>query len=178
MCSVAAPSQCVLNRSAINSIPISFIGDQDNWGDLVHLGEDFGKSGSELEPLACLWRSVCVLLYADDSGIVSKSREDLAKMTVIVTVFDTCRYHRARTDNRDNAAPHTQQGSPVPAALCRGVGPEMYLQTMHSLYLGVFISMHAPTSCHYTKDLTRVGMLPSFSAWDVLYGRLFVFIYL
>ena len=29
------------------------------------------------------------MLYADDAGVVPKSTEDLAKMTVIVTVFES-----------------------------------------------------------------------------------------
>ena len=35
----------------------------------------------------CTEVSLC-MLHADDAGIVSKSTEDLAEMTVIVTVFE------------------------------------------------------------------------------------------
>ena len=44
--------------------------------------------GVKVEPLTCVRRSVWGMLYANDAGIVSKSVEGLAKMTVIVTVFE------------------------------------------------------------------------------------------
>ena len=43
----------------------------------------------EVEPLAHVRRPVCGMLYADDAGVVRQSKEDLAKMTVIVTVFES-----------------------------------------------------------------------------------------
>ena len=55
----------------------------------MHLEEDFGEGGLEVEPLAHVRRPVCGMLYADDAGVVRQSKEDLAKMTVIVTVFES-----------------------------------------------------------------------------------------
>ena len=67
---------------------VRFSDDPDIVRDLVHLEEDFEENvaGASLDPLACLRRAVWGMLYADDAGIVSKSAEGLAKMTVIVTV--------------------------------------------------------------------------------------------
>ena len=45
------------------------------------------EGGLEVEPLAHVRRPVCDMLYADDAGVLCKSTENLAKMTVIVTVF-------------------------------------------------------------------------------------------
>ena len=55
----------------------------------MHLEEDSGEGGLEVEPLACVRRSVGGMLYADHARSVSKSSEDLAKMTGIVTVFES-----------------------------------------------------------------------------------------
>ena len=55
----------------------------------MQLEEDLGEGELEIEPLAYVRRSVCGMMYADDAGVVSKSTEDLAKMTVIVTVFES-----------------------------------------------------------------------------------------
>ena len=58
---------------------------------LVHLEEDLEENaaGVSSDSLACVRRAVWGMLYADDSGIVSKSAEGLAKMiTVIVTIFE------------------------------------------------------------------------------------------
>ena len=89
MCTVAASSQSNFRRTAIHSVPLSFSEDPDILRDLVHLEEDFGEGGLEVEPLACVRRSVCGMLYADDAGIVSRSTEDLAKMTVIMAAFES-----------------------------------------------------------------------------------------
>ena len=89
MCTVAAFSQCIFRRTAIHSVPPSFSEDPDILRDLVHLEEDFVEGGLEVEPLACVRRSVCGMLHADDAGIVPKSTKNLAKMSVIVTVFES-----------------------------------------------------------------------------------------
>ena len=88
MCTIAASLQCIFRRTAIHYVRLSFSEDADILRGLVHLEEDFGEGGLELEPLACVQRSVYGMLYADDAGIVSKSTEDLAKMTLIVTVWE------------------------------------------------------------------------------------------
>ena len=80
MCTVAVSSQGIFRLTAIRSVPPSFREDPDILRDFVHLEEDFGEGGLEVEPLACVRRSVCGMLYADDGDIVSKSTEDLAKM--------------------------------------------------------------------------------------------------
>ena len=69
------------------SVPPSFSEDPDILRDLVHLEEDVGEGGLEIEPLTCVRRSVCGMLYADDAGVVSKPTDHLAKMTVIVTIL-------------------------------------------------------------------------------------------
>ena len=56
--------------------------------DLVHLEEDFGEGGLEVETLAHVRRPVRGLLFAGDAGVVCKSTENLARITVIVTVFE------------------------------------------------------------------------------------------
>ena len=89
MCIVAASSQCIYRRTAIHSVPPSSSEDPDILRYSVHLEEDFGEGGLKVEPLACVRRSVCGMLYADDAGIVSKSTENLAKMSIIVTVFES-----------------------------------------------------------------------------------------
>ena len=90
-------------------------------------------------------------------------------------LFRISRPHRARNENGDNAAPHTQQGSPGHTARCQSGGPEVSLQTMHFLYLGVVLSTQAPTLCHtLMTDPTRVGMLRSFQAGALRFGRCFV----
>ncbi len=80
----------------------------------MHLEEDFGQGGLEVEPLAHVRRPVRGMLYADDPGVVCKSKEDHAKMTVIVTVFETagltvCETKKEttlpRTLNKDLPAP-------------------------------------------------------------------------
>ena len=63
---------------------------------------------------------------------LSKSTENLAKMRVIVTIFQSADL-TVRNKNGDNAAPHTQQCSPGPTARCRSGSPEIYMQTMHFL---------------------------------------------
>ena len=55
----------------------------------MHLEEDFGEGGLEVEPLTFVRRSVCDMLHADDAGIMSKFTENLANMTVIVAVFES-----------------------------------------------------------------------------------------
>ena len=74
---------------AIHAVLVRFSEDPGILRDLVHHEEDLGEDGAKVEPLACVRRSVWGMRYADDSGIVSKSAEGLAKMmTVIVTVFE------------------------------------------------------------------------------------------
>ena len=72
--------------AALNVVVVRFNEDEGIVQNLVHLDDD--GAGRVEEPLACVRRALCGMLYADDAGIVSKSTEKLAKMmTVIVTVF-------------------------------------------------------------------------------------------
>ena len=68
-----------------------FSEDPDIVRDLVHLEEDLEENaaGVSSDPLACVRRAFCGMLYADGAGIVFMSAEGLAKMTVIVTIFET-----------------------------------------------------------------------------------------
>ena len=73
---------------AMHAALVRFSEDPDILRDLIHLQEDLGENGVEVEPLACAPRSVWGMMYAEDAGMVSKSTEGLAKtMTVNVTVF-------------------------------------------------------------------------------------------
>ena len=59
--------------AAIHAVMVRFSEDPGILRDLVHFEEDLGGNGAEVEPLACVWRSVWGMLYADDAGIVSRS---------------------------------------------------------------------------------------------------------
>ena len=74
-----------------HAVVVRFSEDPDIVRDLVHLAEDLEENaaGVSSDPLACVWRAVRGMLYADDAEIVLKSADGLAKMmTVIVTVFE------------------------------------------------------------------------------------------
>ena len=101
------------------------------------------------------------MLYADDADIASNLTEDLSKMTGIVTAFEK-QICCARNEKGDNAAPQCHQRSCGPDARFLSVGPEIYLQTMHSLYLGAVLSSHAPSLCRKLNDGS--DMLRSFQA--------------
>ena len=75
--------------AAIHDVLVRFSEDPDILRDLVHLEEDLGEDGVDVELLACVRRLVWGMMYADDARIVSKSLECLAKtMTVIVIVYE------------------------------------------------------------------------------------------
>ena len=99
---------CVLSTLLFNiffaavthTVLVRFSEDADIVRDLVHIEEDLEENvaGVSSDPLACLRRAVWGTLYADDAGIVSKSAEGVAKMIVIVTVFEAAglKYLRIR----------------------------------------------------------------------------------
>ena len=152
MCTVAASSQCIICRTTIHCVPLSFSENPNNSRDSVHLEEDVGVGGLELQPLACVRRSVCGMLYADDAGIVPKEPcEDECHCDR----FRISRSHRARAENGGNDAPHTQQGFPGLTARC------LYTQTMHFLYLWArsYQRKRRHNATKLTTDTTRVGML-------------------
>ena len=79
----------VFFAAATHAVLVCFSENPDMLKDLVHLKEDLGGSGVEVEPLACVRRSIWGVMFADHADNVSKSAEGLAKMMiVIVTVFE------------------------------------------------------------------------------------------
>ena len=55
----------------------------------MHLEEDFGEDGLEVEQPLCVPRSVCAVLYTDDKDIASRWNEGFAEMmSVTVTVYE------------------------------------------------------------------------------------------
>ena len=90
---------CVLSPLLFNiffaavthAVVVRFSEDPDIVRDLVHLEEDLEENaaGVSSDPLACVRRAFCGMLYADGAGVVFMSAEGLAKMTVIVTIFET-----------------------------------------------------------------------------------------
>ena len=68
---IVAPSFQHFFAAAIHAVLVRFSEDPDILRDLVHLEEDLGGNGVEVEPLACVRRSAGGMLYADDAGIVS-----------------------------------------------------------------------------------------------------------
>ena len=55
--------------AAIHAVPVHFSKDPDMLNDLAHLEEDLGGNEVEVEPLACVRRSVWGMLYAKDSCV-------------------------------------------------------------------------------------------------------------
>ena len=99
---------CVLSPLLFNiffaavthAVVVRFRKDPDIVRDLIHLEEDLevNAAGVSSHAVACVRRAVWGTLYADDAGIVSKSAEGVAKMIVIVTVFEAAglKYLRIR----------------------------------------------------------------------------------
>ena len=78
--------------------------------DVVHLEENLGGDGVEVDPLTCVRRVVGGTLYEDDAGLLSKSAEGLAKtMTVNVTVFEAAGLTVSEKENGDHAAAGTER---------------------------------------------------------------------
>ena len=157
MCTVAASPQCVFRRKAIHSVPLSFSEDPDILRDLVHLEENFGEGGLEVEPLASVRRSVCGMLYADDVGIVSKSTEDFTKTTVIVTVFESAGFTVPGTKTETTLLRTLNKVLPAPLLVVEGAGKRCIYGEMHFLYLGAVLSTQAPTLCHKINDGSDSG---------------------
>ena len=57
--------------AAIHAVLIRFGEDPDILKDLVHLEDDLGGNGEEVDPLACVQRTVWGMLHADDAGFMS-----------------------------------------------------------------------------------------------------------
>ena len=91
---------------------------------------------------------VCGMLYADDAGVLCESTENLAEMTVIVTVFKSadltvCEKHVEVTLLRTLCKVLL-----APPFVIEAAGQRYILQTMHFLCLGAVLSTIAPTLCH------------------------------
>ena len=52
----------------MHAVLLRFTEDRDVLREPVHLEEDLGGNRAEVEPLACMRRSVWGLRYADDAG--------------------------------------------------------------------------------------------------------------
>ena len=123
----------------------------------MHLEEDFGEGGLEVAPLACVWRSVCGMLYADDAGNVSQSTEDLAKMTVIVTVFESAGLTVPETKTETTLLRKLNKVLPAPPLVGEAAGQMCNMQTMHFVYQGAVLSAQAPTLCQKNKRRIRLA---------------------
>ena len=116
----------VFFATAIHAVLVRVSEDPEIVRDLVHLEEDLGEDGVNVEPLACVRRSVCGLLYTDDAGLASKSAEALRRYDRHYDRFRSRRPHRVRKENGDNAVSDTQPGNPDLTARRRSSGPEVY----------------------------------------------------
>ena len=92
------------------------------------------------------------MLYADDTGIVSKSAENLAKISVIVTVFAPADLTVPEPKTEKMQFRTLNKVFLTPPLLIGAAGQiyiyiYIYTQTMHFLYLGAVLSTQAPTLC-------------------------------
>ena len=75
----------MLFAAALHAVFVRFSEDE---GVVQNLVRPNGDRAGRVEDLACVRRAAWGMLYADDAGIVSKSAEGLAEMTVVVAVFE------------------------------------------------------------------------------------------
>ena len=131
--------------------------------DLVHLEEDLEENaaGVSSDPLACVRRAFCGMLYADGAGVVFMSAEGLAKMTVIVTIFETAGL-TASEKKTETMLLRTPDEAPCTSPLVIEAAGQRYGQKTQFLYLGGLIDK--------TAGPTRMGMLQSIQAGTVRYG--------
>ena len=133
----------VFFATAIHAVLVRFSVDPDIVRDLVHLEEDLGEDGVEVDSLACVRRVVWGMLYADDAGIVSKSAEGLAKMmTVIVTVFDAAGLTVSEKKTETMLLRTPNQALRTSPLVIEAAG-QRYRQTMQFLYLGGLVNASA-----------------------------------
>ena len=133
----------VFFAAAIHAVLVRFSEDPDIVRDLVHLEEDLGEDGVEVDSLACVRRVVWGMLYADDAGIVSKSAEGLAKMmTVIVTVFDAAGLTVSEKKTETMLLRTPNQALRTSPLVIEAAG-QRYRQTMQFLYLGGLVNASA-----------------------------------
>ena len=133
----------VFFAAAIHAVLVRFSEDPDILRVLVHLEEDLEEDGVEVEPLACVQRSVWGMLYDDDAGIVSKSAEGLAKiMTVIVTVFEAAGPTVSQKKTETMLLRTLNQVLPTSPLVVEAAG-QRYMKTTQFLYLGRLIDANA-----------------------------------
>ena len=154
-----ASSQCMFRRTAVHSVPLRFREDPVILRDLVHLEEDFGEGGLEVEPVACVRRSVCGMLYSDDLGIVYKSTDDLANMTVVVTVFDSAGLTVPETETETTLLRTLNKVPPAPPLVVGTAARGLYTDDAISVSGRGLINASADILPELWTDPTRVGML-------------------
>ena len=130
---VAASSQCMFRRTAVHSVPLRLSEGPDILRGLVHLEEDFGEVGLEVQPLACVRRSVCGMLYSDDAGIVSKSTDCLANMTVVVNVFDSAGLTAPETETETTLLRAINKVLPAPPLVVNAAANGIYADDAFSV---------------------------------------------
>ena len=171
-CVLSPPLFNVFFAAAIHAVLVRFSEDPDILRDLVHLEEDLGVDEVKVEPLACVRRSVWGMLYADDAGIVSKSVEGLAKMTVVVTVFEAAGLTVSEKKRRQCCYGHSTRQSGPHRSSSKQRARGIYRRCSFCTWAG--LSTQAPTLCQTlrgeTTDPTRMGMLQSVQAGAVRYG--------
>ena len=147
----------VFFATSIHAVLVRFSEDPDILRDLVHIEEDLGEDGVEVELLACVRRSVWGMMYADNAGIVSKSWEDLAKtMAVIVIIHEAAGLTVRRKQKRGQCCcahstrcPRHHRSSSKQRA--RGTCRQCSFCTW------AVSSMHTPISCQRSKRRIRLA---------------------
>ena len=92
----------------------------------MHLEEDFGEGGLDVEPLPCVRRLICGMLHADDAVIVSKSTKTIAKTGVIVTVLESAHL----------TVPETQTETMLPCTLNKVFpAPPLVVEAAGQIYI-------------------------------------------
>ena len=155
------------------TVDAKFSKDTNSLMDLMHLEEDIEEGGLPAEALACVGKSVCGFPCAGNAVIVSKSTEDLAKMTVIVTAFESAglivpstdtETTLLRTQNKVLQAPPLDVEAAGQRYVCR---QRIFCTWARSCQRKRRYLPELPT------DPAHVGMLRSFQAGAVRYGRCF-----
>ena len=100
------------------------------------------------------------MLYADDTGIVSKSPEGLAKMmTVIATAFEAADLTVSEKKTETTLLRTPDQTTPAPPIAVEAAGQE-YKRTAQLLYLGVIIHEKADFSLEIDRRIRLMRACP------------------
>ena len=129
--------------AATEAVLVRFSEDDTILKDLVYLEEEAGVGAGT--PLERARRAVWGMLYADDAGVVSRSREGLTRMmTTIVEVFGKfgLTVSEKKTETLLMRAPEKQpkKGGPPPPPLVLEAAGQKYAQTAQFRYLGAALS--------------------------------------